>query len=30
VSVTPGRLQEPLREAFDRYLGFEVGLPQRE
>ena len=28
VSVTPGLVQAPLREALDRYLGFEVALPQ--
>jgi len=29
VSVTPGCVQEPVREAFERYLGFEVAVPQR-
>ena len=28
VSVTPGLVQAPLREALNRYLGFEVALPQ--
>ena len=30
VSVTPGLVQAPLREALERYLGFEVALPQEE
>jgi len=29
VSVTPGHFQEPVREALERYLGFEVAVPQR-
>lgn len=29
VSVTPGRVQAAVAEAFNRYLGFEVSLPQR-
>ncbi|PKO22933.1 MAG: hypothetical protein CVU38_06855 [Chloroflexi bacterium HGW-Chloroflexi-1] len=29
VSVTPGLIQAPVREALERYLGFEVALPQR-
>jgi hypothetical protein len=28
VSVTPGRVQAPLREALGHYLNFEVSLPQ--
>ncbi len=28
VSVTPGRVLAPVREALGHYLGFEVGLPQ--
>ena len=28
VSVTPGLIQAPLGEALERYLGFEVALPQ--
>ena len=28
VSVTPGQVLEPVREAFERYLGFEVSVPQ--
>jgi L-fucose isomerase-like protein len=28
VSVTPGQIQAPVREALERYLGFEVGVPQ--
>lgn len=28
VSLTPGRVQAPLREALGHYLGFEVALPQ--
>ncbi|NIA16518.1 MAG: hypothetical protein GWP08_20855 [Nitrospiraceae bacterium] len=28
VSVTPGWVGDPVREAFERYLGFEVALPQ--
>jgi L-fucose isomerase-like protein len=28
VSVTPGLIQDPLGEALERYLGFEVALPQ--
>jgi len=28
VSVTPGLVQAPLREALEHYLGFEVALPQ--
>ena len=28
VSLTPGSVQEPMREALERYLGFEVTLPQ--
>jgi L-fucose isomerase-like protein len=30
VSVTPGLIQAPLREALERYLGFEISLPQEE
>ncbi len=30
VSVTPRFIQEPLREALEKYLGFEVSLPQTE
>lgn len=30
VSVTPGSYQAPLREALEKYLGFEVSLPQAE
>ena len=30
VSVTPGSVQGPVREALERYLGFEVALPQEE
>jgi hypothetical protein len=26
--VTPGLIQAPLGEALERYLGFEVALPQ--
>jgi len=29
VSLTPGLFQEPLYEALDKYLGFEVSLPQQ-
>lgn len=29
VSVTPGRHQEPVREALTNYLGFDVALPQK-
>jgi L-fucose isomerase-like protein len=29
VSLTPGKIQEPLHEALERYLGFEVANPQR-
>jgi hypothetical protein len=29
VGVTPGRVLEPVREAFTRYLGFEVTVPQQ-
>jgi L-fucose isomerase-like protein len=28
VSLTPGSVQDPMREALERYLGFEVTLPQ--
>jgi L-fucose isomerase-like protein len=28
VSLTPGLVQEPLREALEHYLGFEIALPQ--
>jgi len=28
VSITPGWIQEPVREAMETYLGFEVALPQ--
>jgi L-fucose isomerase-like protein len=28
VSLTPGKVQMPLREAMERYLGFEVAFPQ--
>ena len=28
VSVTPGKVLAPLREAFENYLGFDVALPQ--
>ena len=28
VSVTPGFVQAPVREALERYLGFEVAVPQ--
>lgn len=28
VSITPGCVQEPLREGLEKYLGFEVALPQ--
>jgi L-fucose isomerase-like protein len=28
VSVTPGPVQAPVREALERYLGFEVAVPQ--
>ncbi len=28
VSVTPGKVQEPLSEALERYLGFEITHPQ--
>jgi L-fucose isomerase-like protein len=28
VSITPGRVQEPLKEALEHYLGFEVAMPQ--
>jgi L-fucose isomerase-like protein len=28
VSLTPGSIQDPMREALERYLGFEVTLPQ--
>ncbi len=28
VGLTPGQVQEPLREALGYYLGYEVGLPQ--
>lgn len=30
VSVTPGHIAEPLREALEYYLGFEVSVPQEE
>jgi L-fucose isomerase-like protein len=30
VSLTPGLLQAPLREALERYLGFEVAQPQQD
>ncbi len=30
VSVTPGLVQAPVREALEHYLGFEVALPQVE
>ena len=30
VSVTPGLVQAPLREALEYYLGFEVAVPQEE
>ena len=30
VSVTPGLVQAPLREALEHYLGCEVGVPQEE
>jgi L-fucose isomerase-like protein len=30
VSVTPGLIQAPVHEALERYLGFEVTLPQGE
>jgi L-fucose isomerase-like protein len=29
VSVTPGWVQAPVREALERYLGFEVAVPQK-
>ncbi len=29
VSVTPGRVLEPMREALERYLGFDVSVPQK-
>jgi L-fucose isomerase-like protein len=29
VSLTPGKVEQPLREALERYLGFEVAFPQR-
>ncbi len=29
VSLTPGLFQEPLYEALDKYLGYEVSLPQQ-
>ncbi len=28
LSLTPGLVQDPLREALERYLGFEVAIPQ--
>jgi len=28
VSITPGLVQAPVREALERYLGFEVAMPQ--
>jgi L-fucose isomerase-like protein len=30
VGVTPGRVLEPVREAFRRYLGYDVAVPQQE
>ena len=30
VSVTPGHYVAPLKEAFEKYLGFEVSVPQAE
>jgi L-fucose isomerase-like protein len=30
VSVTPGYVQAPVRHALERYLGFDVALPQGE
>lgn len=29
VSVTPGQVLEPVREALERYLGFDVAVPQQ-
>ncbi len=29
VSVVPGQVLEPVREAFERYLGYDVAVPQR-
>jgi L-fucose isomerase-like protein len=29
VSLTPGKVMEPMREALERYLGFEVAFPQK-
>jgi hypothetical protein len=28
VSITPGLVQAPVKEALENYLGFEVSLPQ--
>ena len=30
VSVTPGRVAEPVKEALEHYLGFDVSYPQQE
>ena len=30
VSLTPGRVRAPLREALEHYLGFDVAVPQEE
>jgi hypothetical protein len=30
VSLTPGLVQEPVREALERYLGFAVTSPQEK
>jgi hypothetical protein len=30
VSITPGFVQAPVKEALENYLGFEVSLPQVE
>jgi len=30
VSVTPGRMRTPLREALGYYLGFDVALPHAD
>lgn len=29
VSIVPGTVQDSVREAFDRYLGYDVAIPQR-
>jgi hypothetical protein len=30
VSITPGKYVAPLKEALEKYLGFDVAVPQAE